>query len=255
VQKAIDARSAMGAVGDLHAFMQYQAAQSMAKMAEQGGGEAGAMGLGMGAGFGMMFPGMIQQAMARGAAVPGGPPPGATGAPPPQPQPTPADGAAPAGRPDFSSLAPAAAAQAATATATQAAADPRTLVRSVCQAAGYAVAEHGDSWDVTVPVGPLRKQIVTVGFDRHDDDGHPLVSFRSTCGPATENNAMALLRYNTKMIHGAFAIETIEGREMIVVEANRLADAITPLSVSQVLTAIAWQADRVEEKLLGADQF
>lgn len=38
VQKAIDARSAMGAVGDLNAFLKFQAANSMAKMAEQGGG-------------------------------------------------------------------------------------------------------------------------------------------------------------------------------------------------------------------------
>ena len=41
VQKAIDARSSMGAVGDLNAFMKFQAAKSMAKMAEQGGGGAG----------------------------------------------------------------------------------------------------------------------------------------------------------------------------------------------------------------------
>ena len=38
VQKAIDTRSSMGAIGDLHAFTMYQAANSMAKMAEQGGG-------------------------------------------------------------------------------------------------------------------------------------------------------------------------------------------------------------------------
>jgi membrane protease subunit (stomatin/prohibitin family) len=37
VQKAIDTRSAMGAVGDLNAFMKFQAANSMARLAEQGG--------------------------------------------------------------------------------------------------------------------------------------------------------------------------------------------------------------------------
>ena len=36
VQQAIDARSSMGAVGDLNAFMKFQAAQSMAKMAAAG---------------------------------------------------------------------------------------------------------------------------------------------------------------------------------------------------------------------------
>ena len=70
VQKAIDARSSMGAIGDLNAFMKFQAANSMQKMAEQGGGAGGAMGMGMGAGFGMMMPGMIQQAM-QGGGTPG----------------------------------------------------------------------------------------------------------------------------------------------------------------------------------------
>ena len=54
VQKAIDARSSMGAIGDLHAFTMFQAANSMSKMAEQGGGgSAGgnAMNMGMGRRF------------------------------------------------------------------------------------------------------------------------------------------------------------------------------------------------------------
>ncbi len=37
VQAAIDARSSMGIVGDMNSFVKYQAAQSMNKMAEQGG--------------------------------------------------------------------------------------------------------------------------------------------------------------------------------------------------------------------------
>src|SRR5262245_28456176 len=65
VQKAIDARSSMGAIGDLQSYTTYQTANSMRTMAEQGGagGAAGPMGMGMGAGFGMMLPGMIQNAM------------------------------------------------------------------------------------------------------------------------------------------------------------------------------------------------
>ncbi|MCA9267412.1 MAG: SPFH domain-containing protein, partial [Planctomycetales bacterium] len=37
VQKAIDARSSMGAIGDMRAFTMYQTAQSMRNLAEQGG--------------------------------------------------------------------------------------------------------------------------------------------------------------------------------------------------------------------------
>ena len=69
VQKMIDARTGMAAVGDMGAFSQYQAARAMRDIANQpGGGGGGAgntaaagMGLGVGAGLGMMMPGMIQK--------------------------------------------------------------------------------------------------------------------------------------------------------------------------------------------------
>lgn len=245
VQKAIDARSSMGAIGDLQAFTMYQAANSMAKMAEQGGGGTGgnAMGMGMGAGFGMMMPAMIQQAMAaaqRPGALPQPAPAGAA-APPLAAVPAAATAGA-AGSLDFGDLAPAAV-------------DPKALVRSVAGAAGWQLQETGDAWQAVVPVGALRKQTVVVQFGRKDDEGHDLISMTSVCGPASEKNAMALLRYNTKMVHGAFAVQATPSGEMIVVQANQLADTADPLGITRVMTAVAWQADKVEEKLGGGDRF
>lgn len=52
VEKALDERSAMGAVGDLDKFTKFQAAQSMRDAAKNPGGGAGA-GIGMGMGFAM----------------------------------------------------------------------------------------------------------------------------------------------------------------------------------------------------------
>ncbi len=52
VEKALDERSSMGALGDLDKFTKYQAAQSMRDAANNPGGEAGA-GIGMGMGFAM----------------------------------------------------------------------------------------------------------------------------------------------------------------------------------------------------------
>jgi membrane protease subunit (stomatin/prohibitin family) len=231
VQKAIDARSAMGAVGDLNAFMKFQAAQSMTKMAEQGGGAGGAMGMGMGAGFGMMMPGMIQQAMAAGVAP-------APAAPAAQ---KPAAAAATGGGPDFANLAP----------VTK---DPKAMVRSVVVAAGYTIDESGGAWRVTVPVGALRKQVVNVEFGQSDEGGHAMVAYWSVCGPASEQNMASLLRYNAGMAHGAFAVRSVAGADVVVLQANHLADTIDPLQVSRTLSAIAWQADKAEEKLTGADE-
>lgn len=246
VQKAIDARSAMGAVGDLNAFMKFQAAQSMSRMAEQGGAGAagGAMGMGMGAGFGMMMPGLIQQAMSTPPQAPTPQAPTSTGA-------AASVGAAgaigagaaamPAGGPDFADLAPVTT-------------DPKAMVRQVASAAGYTVEESGDTLLVTVPLGALRKQLVRVEFGQTDDSGHAMVNYWSICGPAVEKNAMALLRYNNTMLHGAFAVRKLDGRELAVIQTNQLAETLDPLEISRVLAAIAWQADRVEQKLVGGDE-
>jgi membrane protease subunit (stomatin/prohibitin family) len=227
VQKAIDARSSMGVVGDLNAFMKYQAAQSMANLAQRGGGDGGAMGMGMGAGFGMMMPQMLREAMNA-------------------PSPTPAAGAAtPAAGAfgmDFSELA-------------RTTTDPKAVVRQVCQSAGYTLDEQGDAWQVTVPIGGLRKQVVTVRFDQKDQQGHPIVAYHSSCGPANEQTALTLLRYNTKMVHGAFAVQKVGDTEMVTIQANQLVDMLNVVGVNQVLSAVAWQADQVEAQMLGSDSF
>ncbi len=80
--KAIDARSAMGAIGDMNAYMQYQGAQAMRDAAQnESGGMAGAgvglgAGMGMGAGMAQMFTQSMQQGQRQQA------PPPQTAAPP-----------------------------------------------------------------------------------------------------------------------------------------------------------------------------
>ena len=74
-QKAIDERASMGAIGNMQAYLQYQAAKSMRDAASQPGGGAGGAagtGVGLGAGFGLGagMAGMIGQAM-QGAFQPG----------------------------------------------------------------------------------------------------------------------------------------------------------------------------------------
>ncbi|MCA9245517.1 MAG: SPFH domain-containing protein [Planctomycetales bacterium] len=233
VQKAIDARSAMGAVGDLNAFLKFQAANSMSKMAEHSGQGGGAMGLGMGAGFGMLMPGMIQQAMAGAHAAPLAPAPASTPAAPA----TPATGLS------FDDLA--------TVPVTK---DPRQMVRDVAQSAGYTASESGDVLTITVPIGALRKQHVTVDFGGADDQGHATISLCSTCGPARPNHALKLLRYNTQLVHGAFAIKNFGGGDMVVILANLIAETADPLAITRLLNSIAWQADKVESQLLDTDE-
>ncbi len=77
VQAKIDERAAMGAIGDMNAYMQFKSAQAIQDAAQaggEGGGAGAGMGMGLGAGFGMMMPGMMAQSMQaanQGAAAPG----------------------------------------------------------------------------------------------------------------------------------------------------------------------------------------
>ena len=62
VQKMIDERSSMGVIGDMSAYMQYKAAQSIPDAAKNPGGAAGTgMGLGLGMGYGQMMAGAFGQ--------------------------------------------------------------------------------------------------------------------------------------------------------------------------------------------------
>ena len=249
VQKAIDARSSMGAVGDLNAFIKFQAAQSMTKMAEQGGGGgAGAtgMGFGMGAGYGMMFPGLLRDAMAAPPVVP-------PAAPPAAPAAMAGGGMAAGGAPSGPQAGLSFADLGAGAAASPAPRDPRSLVRNVAQAAGYQVSESSDALSIVVPIGALRKQTVTVDFRQRNSDGDAVISFRSICGPARPEIAMKLLQYNTQLVHGAFAVQSQDGGDVVVLQANQIAETADPLEVSRLLSSIAWQADKVEEQLLGTD--
>jgi membrane protease subunit (stomatin/prohibitin family) len=69
VQKMIDERSGLQAVGDLDHFFKFKAAKAMGDAASSAGGggagaaAAGGMGVGVGAGLGMMIPGMLAQSV------------------------------------------------------------------------------------------------------------------------------------------------------------------------------------------------
>jgi membrane protease subunit (stomatin/prohibitin family) len=62
VQRMIDERSGMGAVGNLDQFLKFKAAKAMGDAATSsalGSGAGAGMGVGVGAGLGMMLPGML----------------------------------------------------------------------------------------------------------------------------------------------------------------------------------------------------
>lgn len=73
VQKVIDERTGMAAVGDQNTYLKFKAAQAMGDAAKNPSGDGGAsagIGLGVGAGIGMTVAGMIRDAMAPASGAP-----------------------------------------------------------------------------------------------------------------------------------------------------------------------------------------
>ncbi|MDA0799455.1 MAG: GYF domain-containing protein [Chloroflexi bacterium] len=70
VEAALDKRTSMGAVGNLNAFSQYQAATAMEAAANNPGNAGGAMGMGMGMMMGGQMGGQIGQAAQAPQATP-----------------------------------------------------------------------------------------------------------------------------------------------------------------------------------------
>ena len=237
VQKAIDARSSMAAIGDLRSYTVYQAANGLGKLGSaDGAGSVAAVGLG--AGMGMMLPPILQQAMQQNPVLPG-----AAQASAPTQQaasPAPATGGMSL---DYSKLAPPADAK-----------EAKVVLKEIAQASNWEVAEEGDVLKLTVAVGSLRKQRVVADFSASDDVGNKLISFWSSCGPVDPRNALLLLRFNAQLIHGAFAVQNIDGTELLVIRGNLLADTADTLELTRTVTAIAWQADDFERQMTGLDE-
>jgi membrane protease subunit (stomatin/prohibitin family) len=67
VQKFVDEKTSMQAIGDMGTYMQFKTAKSIEEAATQPGGAAGTgVGLGAGVGMGVMLPGMIKEAFQSG---------------------------------------------------------------------------------------------------------------------------------------------------------------------------------------------
>jgi len=76
VQKMIDERAGMGAIGDMNRYLAFKAARAVEAAATNPGETGSTAGLGLGAGIGMMMPQMIAQAMGAPASATPAPAPG-----------------------------------------------------------------------------------------------------------------------------------------------------------------------------------
>ena len=233
VQKAIDARSSMAVLGDLRSYTMYATGNAI-----QAAGNAGGGGSPLGFGLGMVLPQIMQQQAAQApmAAQAGGTAAGmAFGS---------STGTVPQHL-DFSAAKPASPE------------DLLTQLQRMSQKFGWSLEETDkNTYSAIVPLAAARRQKVHFELDRKDTDGNRILGIWSTCGTINPNAAMTVLRNNDSVVHGAFAIRRVSDGEVLVLRSNLLADLTDAGEMAKIISAIAWQADQVEQQLSGsADQF
>jgi len=129
---------------------------------------------------------------------------------------------------------------------------PTELLKKVAMKSGYEVQELGDSFKLTVPVGALRRQQIHVSFTQRDEQDFPITQIWSGCGIVSPSNAMALLRSNKKLMYGAFALQSqSDGSDLLVLQANLLTETLDAIELSRCISAIAFQADQIEDQISG----
>jgi hypothetical protein len=93
-------------------------------------------------------------------------------------------------------------------------------------------------------------------LDRKDNDGNRVLGIWSTCGTINPAAAMTVLRNNDAIVHGAFAVRRTPEGEVLVLRSNLIADLTNITEIAKVISAVAWQADQVEQQLNGTvDQY
>jgi hypothetical protein len=225
VQKAIDARSSMAVLGDLKSYSMYATANAIQASGNASGGNP------FGFGLGMAIPQILQQQ----ASVPS------------QTITTPNNAVSghSLAKLDFSGAKP---------TTPE---DLHGQMKNMAQQFGWPIEETDKNClSVTVQLAAARRQKVFLELDRKDNDGNRVLGIWSTCGTINPAAAMTVLRNNDSVVHGAFAIRRTVDGEVLVLRSNVIADLTDAGEMAKIISAVAWQADQVEQQLSGtADQF
>jgi hypothetical protein len=131
--------------------------------------------------------------------------------------------------------------------------DAKDCVRRTAEYLGVEPVGSRRSFRFKLPLDEGRSQKVNVYFGREDPDGDELVVIYSECGPAHPKLYETVLRKNTAMPAGAFAIRDIDGKPHFVVVDTMIAATVTPRALAKKIENIAARADSVEKALTKED--
>ncbi len=127
--------------------------------------------------------------------------------------------------------------------------DVSRLVQEFVNRSRQEVSPSGRGWRLVVPLSLDRRQAVYVGTGGTDAFGRALVSLVSVCGPVNDRDCRRLLKLNSRIVEGHFAIRVLRGEEYFVVIENLAVNALATVDSQALVQRIAEMADSLEDRL------
>jgi hypothetical protein len=127
--------------------------------------------------------------------------------------------------------------------------DVSRLMRELVERSGFEAGPSGHGWRMVVTLQLDRRQAVYLGHAGSDNEGRPIFSLVSVCGPANDRDARILLKLNARTVEGHFAIRVLRGEEYFVVIENVPADSLDRIDAAGLVRRISETADGLEDRL------
>ena len=130
-------------------------------------------------------------------------------------------------------------------------ADPDTtrLIHAIVSRSGFEASLSLNSWRLIVPLPLDRRQAVYLGFAGNDPEGRTIVSLVSVCAPVDDRHSRNLLKMNSRLVEGHFAIKNLRGEDYFVVIENLAVDNADTIDAASLVRRIAETADGLEDRL------
>jgi hypothetical protein len=119
------------------------------------------------------------------------------------------------------------------------------FVRRTCHEAN----PFSSGWQLVVPLSLDRKQAVYLGPAGTDAEGRAIMGLISVCGPVNDRDCRTLLKLNSRIVDGHFAVRVLRGEEYFVVIENLAVDTIEAVDASKLVQRVAELADGLEDRL------
>ena len=129
-------------------------------------------------------------------------------------------------------------------------ADPDTsrLIRAIVTRSGFESTPSLNGWRLIVPLPLDRRQVVYLGFAGNDHEGRTIVSLVSVCAPVDDRHSRNLLKMNSRLVEGHFAIKNLRGEDYFVVIENLAVDNADQVDAASLVRRVAETADGLEDR-------